>query len=82
MPNQYTSLTRENIERKINRKRNPVTSVSELAKEFGRDISYVRSSGRVDTRPPSSFVKEVKALIGDEAYNELRRGQNVNLAYR
>jgi len=86
MPNQYTALTAENIQRKINRKRNPVRNISQLAKEFGRDISYVRATGpragHVDTRPPSSFVKEVKALIGERAYNRLRDSRSVNKAYR
>lgn len=86
MANQYSALTKQNIERKISRKKNPVQNVTQLAEEFGVDTSYHRSTGpragHLDTRPPTSFVKEVKSLIGERAYKKLRDTKSVNLAYR
>lgn len=88
MANQYSRLTAENILIKMNRQRNPVTSVVQLAREFGVNTSYRRihdyygRSGRNDERAPQSFSNKVKALIGEEAYNRLRVSANVNLAYR
>lgn len=86
MPNQHTKLTRSNIQKKINRKTNPVGSVLQLAREFGVDTSFRRQSGyrggTIDHRAPTSFVKKVKSLIGETEYNKLRQAKAVNYWYR
>lgn len=84
MPNQYTKLTASNIMRKINRRTNPVTSIAQLAREFGVNTSYLRHhdwygrEGRTDTAAPASFRRKVKALVGEQVYNDLRRSQHIS----
>lgn len=84
----YSSLTRSRIMRKVNRKRNPVTSVVQLAREFGVNTAYQRHidwygrEGKVDHRAPKDFVDHVKSMIGEREYNKLRQTKSVNLQYR
>lgn len=81
MANQYTKLTRANIITKMNRRRNPVTSVAQLAREFGFNTAYVRAhdwygrEGKVDNAAPASFRRKVKSLIGATRYNQLRQSK-------
>lgn len=88
MPNQYSRVSRTNILRKINRKRNPVTSVLQLAREFGVNTAYTRHDdwygreGKVDHRAPASFVTQVKSLIGEREYNKLRQSKAVNARFQ
>lgn len=84
MANQYTKLTKTNILAKVNRKKNPVTSIAQLAREFGYDTFYYRWSGRfgTGTAAPRSFRNKVKALVGEKQYNEIRESGSVNLSYR
>lgn len=88
MPTTYPGLTRTRILQKVNRQRNPVTSILQLAREFGVDTSYQRQSdwygraGRIDYRTPPGFVNRVKSLIGEDEYNRIRRSEAVNYSYR
>jgi hypothetical protein len=87
LPNQYSALTRENILRKMNRKRNPVTSVAELAREFGEDTQYDRHTptflwGATGVAATKSFRTKIKALVGEDKYNQLRDERFVNHSYR
>lgn len=83
MANQYSKLTTSNILTKMNRKKNPVTSVVQLAREFGENTTYTRYwGGGTGNRAPESFVRKVKALVGEETYNRLRRSECVNHSYR
>lgn len=78
------AITKHNIERKINRKRNPVNSIAGLAREFGVNTHYDRFNSRRNSgnAAPGWFRKEVKSLIGERAYNRLRQSNCVNLAYK
>lgn len=89
MPNQYTKLTRENILTKVNRKKNPVSSLAQLAREFGYSTEYNRTydywggrSGRKDHAAPATFRRKVRALVGEKVYNQIRNANSVNLIYR
>lgn len=88
MANQYTKLTKENILRKVNRKRNPVTSLAQLAREFGHNTSIYRRpsleaiDGRSSTAAPASFRRKVKALVGETTYNKIRDSRKVNIRAR
>lgn len=75
MPNQYTKLTQENVVRKMNRVRNPVTSIAQLAREFGYNTS---KNGTQSTSAPGSFRRRVRGLIGEDLYNTIRDGRYVN----
>lgn len=79
MANQYSTLTRKNILIKVNRKRNPVKNMAQLAREFGYN-TYI--SGRNSTAAPGSFRNKVRALVGDRIYNQIRDDRTVNRAYR
>lgn len=70
MPNQYTKLTAGNINRKLGRKRNPVTNIAQLAREFGQN-TYGGSA-------PGAFRNRVKALVGEDTYNTIRDSRFVN----
>lgn len=78
MPNQYSALTVENINRKMNRKNNPVRSLAQMAREFGVSTSFSRRNGRTDHRVPSDFREQVRALIGTEGLNSLRQRKHIN----
>lgn len=80
MANQYTKLTRANILRKINRKRNPVTSLVQLADEFDYPVYFDERSG--STSASRAFREKVKGLVGDGTYKKIRNEKSVNLAYR
>lgn len=84
MANQYSKITAANIRTKMNRQKNPVTSVVQLAREFGINTTYTRyfSGGRTGERAPQSFVNQVKSLVGENTYNQLRRAECVNHSYR
>lgn len=84
MPNQYSSLTAENIRIKMNRKRNPVKSVAQLAREFGYNTEYPRYRGKAfyGNAAPPGFRQRVKALIGEEEYMQIRNSTTVNVAYK
>lgn len=78
MPNQYTKLSKDNVLRKLNRKRNPVTSVAQLAREFGYNTTLTSGS----TAAPGNFRNRVKSLVGEKTYNAIRDERSVNLTYR
>lgn len=86
MANQYTKLSRDNIITKMNRKKNPVTSAVDMAREFGYNVVYTRRSGlragHKDVRAPQTFEHRVVALVGRQVWNQLRNDEFVNLAYR
>lgn len=65
MPNQYTSLTADNIRRKVNRKRSPVRTWTRLANEFGVGTIYLRSTGGYGNAAPGAFRNKVRSLVGD-----------------
>lgn len=79
MANQYSKLTKENILRKMNRKSNPVSSVTQLAREFGVNTEYTRHldwygrEGKTDSAPPANFRNKVKGLIGAREYQKLAK---------
>ena len=87
MPNQYTKLTRANIITKTTRKRNPVNSMAQLAREFGYNTTYRRHEdqfgreGLTDTAAPAHFRARVRALVGDVTYNRIRQQQHVNKCF-
>lgn len=78
MPNQYSKITADNILRKVNRKRNPVSSLTQLAREFNVNTEFVRKTdrygreGQVDHAVPGSFRTKVRSLVGDQVYNQIR----------
>lgn len=82
LPNQYTRLTTDNVLRKMNRRRDPVTNVVELAREFGENTVYSRSDGSFGSAAPGSFREKVKALVGETTYNRLRDDRFVNTRWR
>lgn len=87
MPNQYSSITKENILRKMNRQSNPVTSLTQLAREFGSNVTYVRSTpgdsrfGKVDVAVRPAFRAQVRSLIGETQFNRLRRRKHINRGF-
>lgn len=87
MPNQYTKLTRSNIIKKTTRKKNPVTSMAQLAREFGYNTTYTRHEdrfgreGQLDNASPEVFRTRVKALVGEKVYNQIRQQQHVNKCF-
>ena len=78
MPNQYTKLTKDNILRKVNRKRNPVRNMSQLAREFGVNTSYTRADGSWGSATPGAFRNRVRTLVGDSTYNTIRDSRFVS----
>lgn len=85
MPNQYSKLTKQNILRKVNRKKHPVRNMVQLAQEFGYKTTYTRWSGwggNYGTAAPPSFRRKVRALVGSKVYEEIRDGRFVNSSYR
>lgn len=79
MANQYTKLTKDNILRKVNRKKNPVTSMAQLAREFGYDTGSWYSAS---TSAPGSFRRRVRRLVGPATYDKIRDSRYVNKSYR
>lgn len=79
-------ITKTNIMRKVNRKKNPVTSIAQLAREFGVNTSYYRWDdfhGSVEaTAAPRAFREKVKSLVGLSTYNQIRDAKSVNVSYR
>lgn len=82
MANQYTKITRASILQKVNRKRNPVGSIAQLAREFGVHTGYWRWEGGYGTAAPKHFRAKVKSLVGEKKYNEIRDSSSVNVSYR
>lgn len=71
MPNQYSKLTAENINVKLNRKRNPVRSMTQLAREFGVRTTYQRSNGSIGSAAPGAFRQKVLQLVGPDGYKTI-----------
>lgn len=71
MPNQYTKFTRENAIRKMSRKTNPVTTLSQLTKEFGFNTTYTRSDGRTVDAPSGALRNRIRREIGALRYKRL-----------
>lgn len=72
MANQYTKFSRDNVLRKMNRRKNPITSVVRMAQEFGVDTSYFsweRSQYR-DAAPPT-FRRQLKEVLTAAEYETL-----------
>lgn len=89
MSNQYSRISRKNILIKMNRKKSPVTSAVQLAREFGETTVYTRRTpngakpvGYRDEAVPAAFRAKVIALVGEQVWNQLRQDEFVNLAYR
>lgn len=82
LSNQYTKLSKNSILRKVNRKKNPVRTITQLAAEFGQHTTYTRSNGFPGHAAPGAFRKRVKALVGEKVYNKIRDERFVNIAYR
>lgn len=80
MPNQYTKLTKANVLRKLNRKRNPVRSMVQLANEFDEPVYHDPYSR--GTSASRAFRMRVKALVGEGTYNKIRDDRYVNHIYR
>lgn len=79
------SLTKTNIMRKVNRKRNPVESIAQLAREFGYNTNYWRwdtGMHNKSTAAPGSFRTKVKSLVGEQTYNQIRNESSINRLYR
>ena len=67
--------TAESIMKKVNRKRHPVSSITELAREYGVPISgSYWSSG---TSVPHWFKTHVKRMVGEGGYNQIRDAKQV-----
>lgn len=75
-------ITKKNILRKVNRKKNPVSSIAQLAREFDVHTSYWRWDGGIGTAAPKSFRAKVKQLVGQPTYNKIRDTKSVNRSYR
>lgn len=78
MANQYSKLTKDNVLRKINRKRSPATSLVQLAREFGVRTDYTRSDwdlhgrgGETVSAAPPAFRKKVRDLVGTKVYKQI-----------
>lgn len=82
MPNQYSALTAANIIRKMTRRRNPVRSMTQLAREFGIHTEYSRWDGTTGNAAPESFRRKVKGLVGESVYKRIRHASSVNVSYR
>lgn len=78
------NITKEQILRKVNRKRNPVGSMAELAREFGYNTNIYRwdTDTSTSTAAPGSFRNKVRSLVGERMYNKIRDNKSVNLSYR
>lgn len=82
MSNQYTKLTKKNILRKVNRKKNPVQNMVQLANEFGVNTTYDHYGNFTGSAAPGAFRNRVKTLVGQKTYNQIRDDRFVNIAYR
>lgn len=71
MANQYSRLTAENIHTKLNRRRNPVRSMTALAREFGVNTEYTRANGKRGSAAPGAFRRKVQTLVGDRTYRQI-----------
>lgn len=77
MANQYSKMTKANVIRKINRKSNPVQSVSQLAREFGvgqytrTERDWYGREGQAVIAPSPTFRNQVRTMIGARAYAKL-----------
>lgn len=78
MPNQYTKLTKSNILTKVTRKRSPVQSMAQLAREFGYNTHSFRADGTWSISAPGSFRNRVRALVGEDTYKTIRDGRFAN----
>lgn len=79
------SITKTTILKKVNRKKNPVMSIAQLAREFGVNTEYYRwssGSGSVGVSAPKAFREQVKDLVGEDTYNKIRNESSINRAYR
>lgn len=77
MAHSYKKATKKAILQKVNRKRNPVTSLVALAQEFGINTKYYRWQGGTGNAAPRSFRQHVRNTVGTKVYNEIRDSSKV-----
>lgn len=72
--------TSDAIAKKINRRKNPVNSLVQLAEEFGAPVNgpyYVGGRQESGKTASASFRNHVRSIMGDDTYSRIRNAAQV-----